>query len=58
MKFKPATWREIGNKFGVSGAAVQGTHNRMLKKLRVEFLKDPILRDWIMEKCPEQKDDK
>lgn len=57
MKFKPATWKEIGDKFNVSHAAAQGTHNRMLKKLKEEFMKDPILRDWILEHFKEYKHD-
>lgn len=48
-------WRKIaeiiGDKEGkpVSRQAITSAHNRMLKKLRYLLLKDPYIKDWVLE---------
>lgn len=57
MEFKPTTWREIGSRFNITHAAAQGSHKRLLKKLREKLMKDPVIRDWVNENIREYEHD-
>jgi len=49
------TWQEIANRIGeaegrtLSHAAVQGTAERALKKLKRGLENDPVIKDWLIE---------
>ena len=48
-------WSDIADRVSeiegkkVSRQAVIATHQRMLKRLRILFSKDPYIRDWMIE---------
>tara|TARA_B100000963_G_C22577705_1_gene649311 strand:- start:352 stop:606 length:255 start_codon:yes stop_codon:yes gene_type:complete len=47
--WKPLTFDEIAEAWGVSREAVRRTHERALKKLRRALRLDPHVRDWLKE---------
>tara|TARA_Y100000593_G_scaffold11820_1_gene21468 strand:- start:81 stop:380 length:300 start_codon:yes stop_codon:yes gene_type:complete len=47
--FKPATWSDIGKKWGVTRQRVLAVHDQMVVKLQDIFLDDPYIRDWLEE---------
>ena len=63
MMRKRMTWEEITREINKSQGtnvcrqSIQGSYDRLLRKLRRLLIKDPVIKDWLIEQGIDIEDD-